>query len=168
MSDHRPSATSPHSLRRPPLPRLGLACCLVLASTAIHAATPKTALVMAWNIDAISTFDPAQVGEVVTGEILQNTCDSLADFDPADERKVIPLFAESWIAPQTVDFPARNCHNQTDPLPGPGGTGVFRLLVLLCHKRRRFVCRVQQGQRERFRAMATISLRRIVAIEFGM
>jgi ribonuclease BN (tRNA processing enzyme) len=41
-------------------------------------------------------------------------------------------------------------------------------LVLLCHKRRRFVCRVQQGQRERFRAMATISLRRIVAIEFGM
>jgi hypothetical protein len=43
-----------------------------------------------------------------------------------------------------------------------------RHLVLLCHKRRRFVCRVQQGQRERFRAMATISLRRIVAIEFGM
>ncbi len=42
------------------------------------------------------------------------------------------------------------------------------LLILLCHKRRRFVCRVQQGQRERFRAMATISLRRIVAIEFGM
>ena len=47
------------------------------------AATPKTALVMAWNIDAISTFDPAQVGEVVTNELLQNTCDSLADFDPA-------------------------------------------------------------------------------------
>jgi len=44
-------------------------------------------------------------------------------------------------------------------------------VVLLRHKRRRFVClicRVQQGQRERFRAMATISLRRIVAIEFGM
>src|SRR6185312_11749331 len=46
-----------------------------------------------------------------------------------------------------------------------------RLLVLLRHKRRRFVCligRMQQGQRERFRTMATISLRRIVAIEFGM
>ncbi|MEA2649494.1 MAG: hypothetical protein QOG61_1929 [Candidatus Binataceae bacterium] len=41
-------------------------------------------------------------------------------------------------------------------------------LVLLRHKRRRFDCRVQQGQRERFRAMATMSLRRIVAIEFGM
>ena len=43
-----------------------------------------------------------------------------------------------------------------------------RALILLRHKRRRFDCRVQQGQRERFRAMATISLRRIVAIEFGM
>jgi hypothetical protein len=35
----------------------------------------------------------------------------------------------------------------------------------------RFVCligRMQQGQRERLRTMATISLRRIVAIEFGM
>ena len=44
-------------------------------------------------------------------------------------------------------------------------------LILLRHKRRRFVCligRMQQGQRERFRTMATISLRRIVAIEFGM
>ena len=41
-------------------------------------------------------------------------------------------------------------------------------LVLLRHKRRRFDCRMQQGQREKFRAMATVSLRRIVAIEFGM
>ncbi|OWJ66626.1 peptide ABC transporter substrate-binding protein [Inquilinus limosus] len=60
------------------------------------AATPGNALVMAWNIDAISTFDPAQIGEVVTNEIVQNTCDSLVDFNPADETKVIPLFAESW------------------------------------------------------------------------
>src|SRR5436190_9590416 len=61
-----------------------------------QAATPPGALVMAWNIDAISTFDPAQVGEVVTAEIVQNTCDSLVDFDPADERKPIPMLAESW------------------------------------------------------------------------
>jgi DNA-binding transcriptional LysR family regulator len=50
-------------------------------------------------------------------------------------------------------------------------TGRSNRLVLLRHKRRRFVClvgRMQQGQRERFRTMATISLRRIVAIEFGM
>src|SRR5438876_1002349 len=61
-----------------------------------QAATPPGALVMAWNIDAISTFDPAQIGEIVTAEIVQNTCDSLVDFDPADERKPIPMFAESW------------------------------------------------------------------------
>lgn len=60
------------------------------------AATPSSALVMAWNIDAISTFDPAQVGEVVTNELLQNTCDSLVDFDPKDESKVVPLLAKSW------------------------------------------------------------------------
>jgi peptide/nickel transport system substrate-binding protein len=49
-------------------------------------------------------------GEVVTGEILQNTCDSLADFDPVDERKVIPLFAESWtVSPdrKTITFKVR-------------------------------------------------------------
>jgi peptide/nickel transport system substrate-binding protein len=83
----------------------------MLASTAIQAATPKTALVMAWNIDAISTFDPAQVGEVVTNELLQNTCDSLVDFDPADERKMIPLFAESWTVSadrKTIAFKLRS------------------------------------------------------------
>jgi peptide/nickel transport system substrate-binding protein len=106
MPDHRPSA----SRGRRPLAGLGFVCCLALASSAVSAATPKTALVMAWNIDAISTFDPAQVGEVVTGELLQNTCDSLADFDPADERKVIPLFAESWtVSPdrKTITFKIR-------------------------------------------------------------
>ena len=106
MSDHRPSPSA-----RRPFARLGLACCLMLASTAIQAATPKTALVMAWNIDAISTFDPAQVGEVVTNELLQNTCDSLVDFDPADERKMIPLFAESWtVSPdrKTITFKLRS------------------------------------------------------------
>jgi peptide/nickel transport system substrate-binding protein len=110
MSDHRPSA--PIAARRwhRPLAGLGLFACLMLGSTAMQAATPKTALVMAWNIDAISTFDPAQVGEVVTNEILQNTCDSLVDFDPADERKIIPLFAESWtVSPdrQTITFKIR-------------------------------------------------------------
>ncbi|WGF90443.1 ABC transporter substrate-binding protein [Marinivivus vitaminiproducens] len=61
-----------------------------------HAATPPTALVMAWNIDAISTWDPAQIGEVVTNELVQNTCDALVDFDPSDPTKVQPLFATSW------------------------------------------------------------------------
>lgn len=69
----------------------------VTASTAT-AETPPTALIMAWNIDAISTFDPAQIGEVVTNEIIQNTCDPLVDSDPADETKIVPKLAESWEA----------------------------------------------------------------------
>ena len=68
----------------------------LMVAPALHAATPDDALVMAWNIDAISTFDPAQVGEVVTNELLQNTCDSLGQFNPEDETDIVPSFAESW------------------------------------------------------------------------
>ncbi|WP_435164173.1 ABC transporter substrate-binding protein [Falsirhodobacter sp. 1013] len=71
------------------------------------AATPDTALVMAYNIDAISTFDPAQVAEVVTDEILTNTCDALVDFDPGDEANFIPSLAERWDVAedgQTITF----------------------------------------------------------------
>jgi peptide/nickel transport system substrate-binding protein len=77
---------------------LGAVCGAVLgaAPRAAGAATPSNALVMAWNVDAISTFDPAQIGEVVTNEIVQTTCDPLVDVDPADETKAVPLFAESW------------------------------------------------------------------------
>ncbi|UXM96664.1 ABC transporter substrate-binding protein (plasmid) [Bartonella sp. HY329] len=60
------------------------------------AATPDNTLVMAWNIDAISTFDPAQIGEVVSNEILMNICSSLVNLDPDNETKVIPALAESW------------------------------------------------------------------------
>ncbi|MDQ1077911.1 ABC transporter substrate-binding protein [Pseudoroseomonas cervicalis] len=86
-------------LRRP-FHRLGLALLAgALATPAAlpaRAATPGNALVMAWNIDAISTFDPAQIGEVVTNELIENTCDFLARFDPADEKKVVPALAERW------------------------------------------------------------------------
>ncbi len=77
---------------------LGAVCGAALgaAPLAAGAATPSNALVMAWNVDAISTFDPAQIGEVVTNEIVQTTCDPLVDVDPADETKAVPLFAESW------------------------------------------------------------------------
>jgi peptide/nickel transport system substrate-binding protein len=74
----------------------GAAAAIWAAAGSALAATPKTAMVMAWNIDAISTFDPAQIGEVVTNDIIMNTCDALVDFDAADERKVVPLFAERW------------------------------------------------------------------------
>ncbi len=64
--------------------------------TNAKAATPANTLVMAWNIDAISTFDPAQIGEVVTNELITNTCDQLVMFDPKQEAKVLPSFAKSW------------------------------------------------------------------------
>jgi len=63
---------------------------------ASQAATPPDSLVMAWNIDAISTWDPAQIGEVVTNEIILNTCDTLVSFDARDEKKVVPSLAKSW------------------------------------------------------------------------
>ncbi|MDP0926066.1 ABC transporter substrate-binding protein [Paracoccus onubensis] len=60
------------------------------------AETPPDVMAMAWNIDAISTFDPAQVGEVVTIELLANTCDRLMEYDPEDETNIVPGLAESY------------------------------------------------------------------------
>jgi peptide/nickel transport system substrate-binding protein len=74
----------------------GAAALAVGLAAPAQAATPRDALVVAWNIDAISTFDPAQIAEVVTNEIFGNTCDFLANFDPADESRVIPALAERW------------------------------------------------------------------------
>ena len=75
--------------------RTVLLACTALALPAA-AATPPDTMVMARNIDAISTFDPAQIGEVVTNEIIQNICDALVENDPADEASVRPAVAESW------------------------------------------------------------------------
>jgi peptide/nickel transport system substrate-binding protein len=58
--------------------------------------TPRDALVMAWNIDAILTMDPAQIGEVVTDEIVNNVCDQLIAFEPDDSNKLLPGLAERW------------------------------------------------------------------------
>ena len=84
-----------------------------------QAATPPDSLVMAWNIDAISTWDPAQIGEVVTSEIYANTCDALVDFDVKDEKKLTPAMAKRWdVSPdrKTLTF-----HLQ-DNLKFPDGT----------------------------------------------
>ncbi|MEI4473925.1 ABC transporter substrate-binding protein [Frigidibacter sp. MR17.24] len=72
--------------------------CLAAGSAALsaQAATPDNTLVMAWNIDAISTFDPAQIGEVVTSELVSNICDSLVEFAQDEESRVVPAFAKSW------------------------------------------------------------------------
>lgn len=73
-----------------------LALALAAVTGTANAATPPDSLVMAWNIDAISTWDPAQIGEVVTSEIYANTCDSLVDFAVKDETQLTPGLAKSW------------------------------------------------------------------------
>ena len=65
-------------------------------ATGAWAETPPDTLVMARNIDAISTFDPAQIGEVVTDELILNICDSLVETDPEAEASVIPAVATDW------------------------------------------------------------------------
>ncbi|MGY6634804.1 MAG: ABC transporter substrate-binding protein [Alkalilacustris sp.] len=77
-----------------------IGCAALVTATALAgpalARTPTNTMVMAWNLDAISTFDPAQIGEVVTNEFITNICDSLVAMDPEDESAVVPAVAESW------------------------------------------------------------------------
>ncbi len=63
-----------------------------------HAATPKDALVMAWNLDALITFDPAQIAEVNGNDIIRNVCEPLVNYDPKDVSKILPNNAASWSA----------------------------------------------------------------------
>ncbi|MET3590193.1 peptide/nickel transport system substrate-binding protein [Bartonella silvatica] len=57
---------------------------------------PKDTLVMAWNMDSISSFDPAQAVEVVTSELLTNICSALVQYDKDDPTKIRPAMAKSW------------------------------------------------------------------------
>ena len=70
---------------------------LLLSAGAAQAATPRDALVMAWNLDALITFDPAQIGEVNGADIIvNNVCTTLVKYDPKDVTKIIPDAAETW------------------------------------------------------------------------
>ncbi|MET3590192.1 peptide/nickel transport system substrate-binding protein [Bartonella silvatica] len=62
----------------------------------VSAKTPANTLVMAWNLDGISTFDPAQINDVYAGEIILNVCDNLVDSVPNDATKFVPRLAKSW------------------------------------------------------------------------
>lgn len=93
-------------------------------SATSHAATPPDALVMAWNIDAISTWDPAQIGEVVTSEIYANTCDTLVDFNVEDETKLDPALAKSWTVSddrKTITFTLQDNLKFADGSPATAG-----------------------------------------------
>ncbi len=76
--------------------RLAFAAALLLPG-ASEGATPRDALVMAWNLDALITLDPAQIGEVNGNDIIVgNVCTPLVQYDPKDTTRVIPAAAESW------------------------------------------------------------------------
>ncbi|WP_208441490.1 ABC transporter substrate-binding protein [Bartonella raoultii] len=60
------------------------------------AKTPADTLVMAWNMDAISTFDPAQLTDVYGVEIIRNVCDNLVSGATDDPAKMVPSLATHW------------------------------------------------------------------------
>jgi peptide/nickel transport system substrate-binding protein len=77
--------------------RYAFAGALALASIGpVSAATPKDTLVMAWNLDALITFDPAQIAEIFGNDIIRNVCDPLVEFKLDDVSKLEPKTAESW------------------------------------------------------------------------
>ena len=63
---------------------------LLLQAPATRAATPRDALVMAWNLDALITLDPAQIGEVNGNDIVGNVCDAAGEFRPGQGRISTP------------------------------------------------------------------------------
>ncbi|WP_375658145.1 ABC transporter substrate-binding protein, partial [Bartonella sp. CL436QHHD] len=62
----------------------------------VLAKTPADTLVMAWNLDAISTFDPAQLNDVYGSEIVRNVCDNLVSTATDDPAKMVPALATHW------------------------------------------------------------------------
>ncbi|WP_212112870.1 ABC transporter substrate-binding protein [Bartonella queenslandensis] len=62
----------------------------------VSAKTPADTLVMAWDLDAISNFDPAQLNDRYGAEIVVNICDNLVDSAKNDGAKIVPSLAKSW------------------------------------------------------------------------
>ena len=90
--------------------RMGAVCAALLGVGAAQAATPKDALVMAWNLDALITFDPAQIAEVNGADIARNVCDPMVGYDPNDTAKITPHTVQSWsVSPDglTITFKLR-------------------------------------------------------------
>ncbi|WP_375679796.1 ABC transporter substrate-binding protein [Bartonella sp. AP7XZML] len=69
---------------------------LAMVAQQVSAKTPANTLVMAWNLDAISTFDPAQLNDVYGSEIVRNVCDNLVSTATDDPAKMVPALATHW------------------------------------------------------------------------
>jgi peptide/nickel transport system substrate-binding protein len=81
-----------------------------LCFTPVNAATPKNALVMAWQFDDIITLDPAEIFEFSGAEYAGNTYDRLIGYEVDDVSKIYGVVAESWeVAPdgKTYTFKIR-------------------------------------------------------------
>ena len=99
----------------PPTVKAALAATLLAGAAALspqaQAATPRDALVMAWNLDALITFDPAQIAEVNGNDIIRNVCEPLVNYDLKDVSKMVPGTAESWTTSEdgmTITFKLRD------------------------------------------------------------
>jgi peptide/nickel transport system substrate-binding protein len=73
----------------------GLALAMTLGLAA-QAATPKDTLVAAYNIDDIITMDPAEVFELVGGEVIANIYDRVTMYESEDLETLVGGVAESW------------------------------------------------------------------------
>lgn len=62
----------------------------------VYAKTPADTLVIAKNIDDIISFDPAEVFELTTGELIANVYDRITMHEPENLTELVGGVAESW------------------------------------------------------------------------
>ncbi|WP_039759620.1 ABC transporter substrate-binding protein [Bartonella queenslandensis] len=88
------------NLKRKILKSSGSLVCVLIALGVVaqqaSAKTPADTLVMAWNMDGISTFDPAQLTDVYGSEIIRNVCDNLVSGATDNPAKMVPALATHW------------------------------------------------------------------------
>jgi peptide/nickel transport system substrate-binding protein len=81
------------------------------SATAVHAATPANALVVAANIDDIVSIDPAEAYEFSSGEYVTQTYDRLVQYDAPDVKALVAGLATEWKvdeAAKTITFTLRD------------------------------------------------------------
>ncbi|WP_112662894.1 ABC transporter substrate-binding protein [Microvirga flavescens] len=81
------------------------AATMATSFSAVMAATPPDTLVQAWQIDDITSLDPAEIFEFSNSEIAGNTYERLINYDPKDVSKIYGEVAESWtVSPDGKTF----------------------------------------------------------------